>query len=523
VVAHLLRLKLLLLRNLFRRSRAQTIGMIAGIAYFSFAVVGVAVLLGALRTSLDDARIIIPLVGAATVVLWTVVPLFTFGSDPTLDPARFATFAVPTRDLAIALALCALIGLPAIATCVVMTGVLVAWTMTPASAAVGLPCVVIGVLTAVTTSRWVSARATGALQSRRGRDALAVTALVLLLAVGPLAAFVGSAGEDARSTAALLSDVVSWTPLGWVWAAPTDVAAGHVLLGLLRLVLGAATLLVLGRLWARAVADQVENPRAVARSDAGVAADGDLGLFARTPDTPGGAVAGRVLTYYRRDPRFQVALITTPLVPLVLLVPFIIGDVLWAPLLMGPMVAFLLGFGEHNAVAFDSDALWLHLATGTPGVADRRGRLVASALLAVVLVPAYVLVGAGLGQRLDLAGGLLGLSVALLGAGYGLSSVMNVVLPYPVPESGESPFASRPGAAGATLLAQAAASLGTTVIAAPVLLLAWLGWQGQVWAVWATAVLGVVLGLVAARVGVGVGARLFERRGPELLAALRRT
>jgi ABC-2 type transport system permease protein len=41
--------------------------------------------------------------------------------------------------------------------------------------------------------------------------------------------------------------------------------------------------------------------------------------------------------------------------------------------------------------------------------------------------------------------------------------------------------------------------------------------------VWATAVLGVVLGLVAARVGVGVGARLFERRGPELLAALRRT
>ncbi len=46
MVAHLLRLKLLLLRNLFRRSRAQTIGIIAGIIYFSFAVVGVAVALG---------------------------------------------------------------------------------------------------------------------------------------------------------------------------------------------------------------------------------------------------------------------------------------------------------------------------------------------------------------------------------------------------------------------------------------------------------------------------------------------
>jgi ABC-2 type transport system permease protein len=523
VVAHLLRLKLLLLRNLFRRSRAQTIGMIAGIVYFSFAVIGVAVLLGSLRTSLDDARLVIPLVGAGTIVLWTIVPLFTFGSDPTLDPARFATFAVPTRDLAVGLALSALIGLPAIATCVVMAGVLVAWTMTPASTVVGLLCVVMGVLTAVTTSRWVSARATGALQSRRGRDALGIAALLLLLAAVPLVAFVGGSNDDAKSTASVLSDVIGWTPLGWVWAAPTDIAAGETVVGLVRLVLGAATLVVVGRLWARAVAEQVENPRAISRSDAGVAADGDLGLFARTPHTPGGAVAGRVLTYYRRDPRFQVALITTPLVPLLLLVPYAVGDVLWAPLLMGPLVAFLLGFGEHNAVAYDSDAVWLHLVTATPGVADRRGRLVGSALLALVLVPAYTLVGAGVGQRLDLTAGLLGLSAALLGAGYGLSSVMSVVLPYPVPESGESPFASRPGAAGATLLAQTVASIGTTVIAAPVVVLAWLGWQGQVWAVWASAVLGVALGLVVALLGIRVGARLFERRGPELLAALRRT
>ena len=138
MVAHLLRLKLLLLRNLFRRSRAQTIGIIAGIIYFSFAVVGVAVALGSLRASPDDARVVIPLVGAATIVLWTVVPLFTFGSDPTLDPARFATFAIPTRDLAVGLVLSALIGLPAIATGVIMTGVFVASTVTLASSVVGL-------------------------------------------------------------------------------------------------------------------------------------------------------------------------------------------------------------------------------------------------------------------------------------------------------------------------------------------------------------------------------------------------
>ena len=523
MVAHLLRLKLLLLRNLFRRSRAQTIGIIAGIIYFSFAVIGVALLLGALRASLDDARVLIPLVGAATIVLWTIVPLFTFGSDPTVDPARFATFAVPTRDLAVGLALAALIGLPAIATGVIMVGVFVAWTMTLASAVVGALCVVIGLLTAVTTSRWVSARATGALQSRRGRDALAISALLLLVIAGPLVAFLGRSSDDAKATLGLLSDVVGWTPLGFVWAAPTDIAAGDNVVGLVRLVLGAATLFVVGRLWAEAVADQVENPRAISRSDAGVAADGDLGLFARVPDTPGGAVAGRVLTYYRRDPRFQVALITTPLVPLLLLVPYYVGGVAWAPLLMGPFVAFLLGWGEHNAVAYDSDAVWLHIVTATPGTADRRGRLAASGLLAVVLLPTYTLVGAWVGQRLDLVGGLLGLSLALLGAGYGLSSVMSVVLPYPVPESGESPFASRPGAAGITLLSQTVASIGTAVIAAPVVVLAWYGWQGQVWAVWATAIVGIVLGLGAALIGIRIGARIFERRGPELLDALRRT
>ncbi len=322
----------------------------------------------------------IPLVGAATIVLWTIVPLFTFGSDPTLDPARFATFAIPTRDLAVGLVLSALIGLPAIATGVIMTGVFVASTVTLASSVVGLLSVVIGVLTAVTTSRWVSARATGALQSRRGRDALGIAALLLLVVVAPIVAIVGRSGDDAnghgrparrRRRPGLRSGGSGPPPATLPRVTRSSVCV--------RLVLGAATLLVVGRLWAGAVADQVDNPRAISRSDAGVAADGDLGLLARMPDTPGGAVAGRVLTYYRRDPRFQVSVITTPLVPLLLLVPYYVGDVTWAPLLMGPLVAFLLGWGEHNAVAYDSDAIWLHLVTATPGVADRRGRLVASA------------------------------------------------------------------------------------------------------------------------------------------------
>ncbi|MBW8729427.1 MAG: hypothetical protein JF622_00115, partial [Terrabacter sp.] len=111
MVAHLVRLKLTLLRKIFRRSRAQAIGAVVGVVYFAVLVAGLAVILASFRQSLDAARVVIPLAGAAGIVLWTVVPLFSFGSDPTLDPGRVATFAVPHRDLTIGLVAAALVGL----------------------------------------------------------------------------------------------------------------------------------------------------------------------------------------------------------------------------------------------------------------------------------------------------------------------------------------------------------------------------------------------------------------------------
>ena len=63
----------------------------------------------------------------------------------------------------------------------------------------------------------------------------------------------------------------------------------------------------------------------------------------------------------------------TPLVPFALLIPFYAGHGTWTPLLMGPLVAFLLGWSGHNAVSYESDALWLHIVSGTSGRDDRRG------------------------------------------------------------------------------------------------------------------------------------------------------
>ena len=81
-------------------------------------------------------------------------------------------------------------------------------------------------------------------------------------------------------------------------------------------------------------------------------------------------------------------------------------------------------------------------------------------------------------RRWDLLPAGLGLSVALLGAGYAVSSVMSIGL-RTRPEAGESPFSAPPGRAGITIAAQSMASLGTVVLAGPDDLLAWLAWQGS--------------------------------------------
>jgi ABC-2 type transport system permease protein len=99
---------------------------------------------------------------------------------------------------------------------------------------------------------------------------------------------------------------------------------------------------------------------------------------------------------------------------------------------------------------------------------------------------------------------------------------MSILMPYPVPASGESPFSAPPGAAGVTMLSQTLASLGTLVLASPVLALGWVAWQGTSWAVWPTGILGVALGAGFGVAGVRAGARLYDRRAPELLAALQK-
>ena len=186
-----------------------------------------------------------------------------------------------------------------------------------------------------------------------------------------------------------------------------------------------------------------------------------------------------------------------------------------------PLVcAYLLGWGQHNDVGYDSTAFWLHVASGVDGTSDRVGRLFPSMALGAVLVPGYALAGSALGGRWDLLPATLGVGLALLLSGFAVASVTSAVKQYPVPGPGESPFATPPGGAGITLLVQAVVGMSVLVLALPALGLGALAWFGHSWAAWGALALGPTLGAVVMVLGVRLGARLFEKRGPELLQDL---
>lgn len=524
MVATLVRLKLTLLRAMFRRSPAQTIGLVFGLLYFGGIVVALAVATAASRAASDVARVAIPLVGSVLTLTWLVVPVFVFGTDPTMDPRRFAVYGIEPRRLAVGLVVAGLLGLPAIGTSLLAIGTVVAWSHSLVLTVFALACAAVGVLTCVTLSRVVVTTVAAWLATRRGRDVMAVAGFVLVMAVSLGMQFLPRLMRDSVGSSAQVDSLVeaaAWTPLGWAWGAPAAAYDGRWAVAVARLVLACALLGALAWLWERAVRREVANPHAVTQQSRQHAL-GDLGLLARVPDSPTGAVAARVSTYWQRDPRFQIGVLATPVAPLMLLVVWKANDAAWAPLLMAPMLGFLLGWSEHNSVSYEGSAFWTHVATPLSGRADRLGRLLPSAVLGLVFVPLYSVLGTALAGPWRLLPAVLGLGTCALLAGWGLSSVFSMLMAYPVPRPGDSPFATPPGAVGASLLGQLLSSTAMVTLVAPVGYLAYRAWDGAGWAVWATAVAGPVWGATVLAVGIVLGARLYARRSPELLGELSR-
>jgi ABC-2 type transport system permease protein len=190
-------------------------------------------------------------------------------------------------------------------------------------------------------------------------------------------------------------------------------------------------------------------------------------------------------------------------------------DVALIPL---PVICLFIGWVAHNDIAFDGTAVWLHIASGTRGVADRVGRLAPVVLIAVPVVAIGSILTVLAYGDWDVLPAVTGVSVCLVLTGLGLSSVSSALAPYAAPRPGDSAFA-HPQHTGATAAVAQIVSLVLTVVlaGAPVAMMVLGVVDDPVWfarCLW----VGVGIGVVAFVGGIWLGAATFDRRGPEIMA-----
>jgi len=454
------------------------------------------------------------IIGSLVTGLVFAVPFFE--NRRMLEPRQFAVFPASAAGIAVSLLVTTVVSWPFLLLAVWLVSLGAtrpewgdpAW-LAPVVLALVAVFAVCGVRVTAALSKLVA--------GTRYAGLLRTIGVVLLIAALPLAVYVGAtafgpAGGTAMADAAR---TLGWTPFGAPFAALAadgiDAAMPHlaVLVGAIAVLLAA---------WFPIVA--VSNRR-IERPFSSTTARSGLGWFERFAARPAHVIAARELTYWSRDPRYRVSLFAIPIAPIVMLVAFWVAgaDLRSLALLPLPIILLLLAWSQHNDVAMDSTAIWMHVASGTKGRDDRTGRLAPVIMIGVPLA----LIGSSLTVTVlgdwRVLPAVVGMNVAVLLVGCGVSSVSSVVMPYPATRPGDSPFVQPQGSGSGSGVAQTTSILATLVLAVPpvwfsVVAILDVELVQNLWAL----LFGVVYGVAVAGLGILVGGRLFDRSGPELVA-----
>jgi ABC-2 type transport system permease protein len=520
MVATLLKLRFRVLGNQLARSPWQLIGFLFGALYGLFvltgAVIGLVLLAGA---ELEIASAVIVGVGSLITLGWVIGPLLVAGVDTTLDPDRLVVFPMTLDRMMVALTLAGICGIPGIVTSLASLATIATWVRSPASILAWAVAVPLAVLTAVVASRAVASLTVTLSAGRRFREISGILIFIPLMLAGPIIAGIASGFALNLDTVATIVRVLGWTPIGAAWALPGDAAAGDWAAAGAKLVIALATLALLWFVWRRALADALVRPRQAARVSA---KPGALGWFGRVPTGGTGAIFARALTYWLRDPRYLRQLIVVPLVPVLLWFYARGGDPFGALSFSALLIALFIGIVIYADVSYDGTAYGTELATGVSGRADRVGRTLAAAALAVPLtVIAAVVPFAASGDWTQFPG-ILGMSLGVLAISYGVCAVTSAQLIVAVPAAGDNPFKRVPGATFLQGLAFLGIWLVALALAAPSVIVGLVAFfTGNAGLSWVAGAVGVVMGAVVLVIGIGVGGRMLDRTGPVLLSRLK--
>lgn len=517
MVAHLLRLRFDLLVGALRGDARHVARVLVAAAVLVAAVAGVFVGTDRLQSAGVEVAAAVTVVAGSALTLGIVAAAFMGGIDDQFDPRRFAVLGMSPLFAAFATLAAGIVSVPVIALIAVGVAVARLWIGLGATAPMAVLGAALGVATCLLAAKVALALAGLVLPVRRSRELTAVFLVAVLVLVIPVVLFFASLEWNGRVPSALREavSVLSLTPFGAAWAIAPAVASAFGGAGGAGgpVAVAVATVLVLTALWVwlvRLMLTTAERPAAVRDR-------GGLGWFGLTPSTPAGGVAARSLIYWLRDPRYLVNLAIVPVVAVVVVVPLLLvgvpaEDVALVP---APLMALFFGWIAHNDLAYDSTALWMHIASAARGSADRLGRLVPVLLVGVAALAVVIPLTVALHGRWAVLPAVVGVCASLFLTGLGLSSLSSVLAPYAVSRPGDSPFEQPQRTSGG--LSQGVVLIGALLLSTPAL---WWGWRAlavdtaDAWpALWA----GVAVGLAVLVIGIFAGGAAFERRSGRLM------
>ncbi|ACQ80938.1 conserved hypothetical protein [Beutenbergia cavernae DSM 12333] len=466
---------------------------------------------------------------AMWLVGWVIGPILTSGAS-VLRPEYFTLLPLPARRLGLSLLASVFVGVGAAATGAGFLAIAgygavssQAWT-----AVVGLLAAALFLVGVVALSRTVYALLGAAMRSRLGLELAAIQYGALFagvfagwLIVSPIVTAVPTfLSEGLGGTPAAVLDA---SPAGWPVRAVDAAADGDVAaaLGWLGLLAAFAALAVAAavRLLTPYVGNRTSRRR---RRPLGSRVMSGRALL---PTTPTGAVVGKELRIWWRDPWRSLEVRSSIWFGiLIALILSVTGGSPYAPW-AGMAIALMVGLSGANLYGQDGTALWQLVVAQSPRAirADVRGRQIGIAL--ALGLPALVLVAAvsALASSWTFTIPIVAVILALLGAGSGASAFLSVVAVTPGVEPAKRVNAND---AGENSMAIQIGLYTTLVLASPTLAAVGLhlfaGWgAGAPWA--GPALLGIALvnALVVPWWLGGVAIRTLSRSLPETFARLR--
>ena len=512
------------LRRSSRAVRAWTIVLLVVVlAVLLFIAFG----LSQLRRVPDVAPLVVTGLYVAQLLGWALMPLVAFGVDETVDPQRFALLPLRAQTLQRGLLVTAVVGWLPVANIIVMIGAVIGTSSPWALLPVALIAAGIQLITCVVLSRAAATAMSSLMASRRGRDLGVLVGFVLVAGYVALSALLnsGSGQNFLTEGAGRAAKVLGWTPPGALASLPYRLATGQYGAAALGLVIALVALGLVWWWWGRAL--HVRLTTVSSTSESGGA--GASTLSASAGSATGTAamarlVARRDAVLSWRDPMrrlpWLIVLFMAVFWPLVVFRGAAGGLAVFG-VILGSLMA---GSQSANQFGVEGSGLWLHL-TAYADRARARGEVLGHAAAAILPGAVCVLIAlvtvSSIGGDWTQTPAAAGVCLAALLGACAISSWVSASLPFAMPQSRKSLFASSvPGQKGRTSGAQVSILLGGLVSALPAAGLAVVSaLVDPLWG-WLALAVGLLSGAVMLLVAIPATADRYLATGPEILAVV---